>query len=71
VLVDLYLTFAGDSLEVGRHLVGPLDRLSVMLVISIAIGADAIWHIRRPAGVDKVAAEASDEQLVFGVAQDA
>ena len=71
VLVDLYLTFAGDSLEVGRHLVGPLDRLSVMLVISIAIGADAIWRMRGPAGVDTVAAEASDEQLMLGVAQDA
>lgn len=43
-LVDIYSSFAGDPLEVSRHLVGPLNRLSVMLVIAIAIAADALWQ---------------------------
>nr|MBA3286670.1 hypothetical protein [Acidimicrobiia bacterium] len=36
--VDLYLSYVGDSLEVGRHLVGPLSRLSVSLVLAVALG---------------------------------
>ena len=60
-LVDIYASFAGDALEVGRHVVGPLNRLSVMLVISIAIAVDALWQQwRSPA--PKAEAPA-DEQL--------
>jgi hypothetical protein len=46
-LVDVYCSFAGDAFEVGRHLAGPLSRLMVMLVVSIAVGLDAIWRARR------------------------
>jgi len=60
-LVDIYASFAGDPLEVGRHVVGPLNRLSVMLVISIAIAVDTLWQQwRSPSPNAEVQA---DEQL--------
>jgi hypothetical protein len=39
--IDLYLSYAGDAVEVSRHLVGPLSRLSVAIVVVIAIGIDS------------------------------
>jgi hypothetical protein len=46
VLVDIYCSYVGDALEVNRHLAGPLSRLSVMLVIAIAVGYDALVQAR-------------------------
>jgi hypothetical protein len=46
-LVDLYISFAGDSVEVERHLVGPLLRLALMIVISVALGADTALKFLR------------------------
>jgi hypothetical protein len=69
VLVDLYLTFAGDALEVSRHLVGPLDRLSVFLVLSIAISVDLVWQARRPTSGDAAPPQPESDQLTFGIAQ--
>jgi hypothetical protein len=66
VLVDLYFTFAGDSLEVSRHLVGPLNRLSVMLIVAVAIGADLLWQAR-PRGDDEPPEQDSAEQLTLGI----
>jgi hypothetical protein len=48
-LLELYTTWVGDPLEVQRHLVGTLSRLSVILVVIIAsavdVGLDA-WRAR-------------------------
>jgi hypothetical protein len=49
VLLELYMSFVADSLEVERHLVGPLSRLGPMLVVCIAIGLDTLWQTRRAA----------------------
>jgi hypothetical protein len=49
VLLELYTSFVADSLEVERHLVGPLSRLGPMLVVCIAIGLDTLWRERRAA----------------------
>ena len=50
-LLELYTTWVGDPLEVQRHLVGTLSRLSVILVVIIAsavdVGLDA-WRARPP-----------------------
>ena len=50
-LFELYATWVGDPLEVQRHLVGTLSRLSVVLVVIIAsavdVGVDA-WRSRPP-----------------------
>ena len=50
-LLELYTTWVGDPLEVQRHLVGTLSRLSVILVVIIAsavdVGLDA-WRSRPP-----------------------
>ncbi|MGH9133904.1 MAG: hypothetical protein ACRDZZ_08220 [Ilumatobacteraceae bacterium] len=44
--IDLYLSYAGDAVEVGRHLIGPLSRLSVGMVVVIGIGIDALLDAR-------------------------
>jgi len=50
-LLELYTTWVGDPLEVQRHLVGTLSRLSVVLIVIIAsavdVGLDA-WRSRPP-----------------------
>ena len=48
--IDLYLSYAGDAVEVNRHLVGALSRLSVAMVVVVAIGVDR----RRSMGDDAV-----------------
>jgi hypothetical protein len=50
--IDLYLSYAGDAVEVSRHLVGPLSRLSVAIVVVVGIGVDAAITPRGP--VDQV-----------------
>jgi hypothetical protein len=50
-LLELYTTWVGDPLEVQRHLVGTLSRLSVIFLVIIAsavdVGLDA-WRARPP-----------------------
>lgn len=50
VAVDLYLSYVGDAVEVGRHLVGPLFRWSVVSIVFVSIGVDAAIEGRRRAG---------------------
>jgi hypothetical protein len=40
--VDFYMSYIGDAMEVNRHLVGPLARLTIMLVIAVALGLDQV-----------------------------
>ena len=40
-LLEGYTTWGGDPGELGRHVIGALSRLSVILVIIIATGLDA------------------------------
>jgi hypothetical protein len=50
-LVELYTTWAGDPLEMQRHLVGTLARLAVILVVVVACGVDTAvdaWRHRAP-----------------------
>ena len=67
VLVDIYFSFVGDALEVSRHLVGPLDRLTVVLMIAVATGADLLWQVWRSRGEEKHADETAAQQLTFGI----
>lgn len=39
--IDLYLSYVGDAVEVGRHMIGALSRLSVAIVVVVGIGVDA------------------------------
>jgi hypothetical protein len=41
-LVELYASFVGESFEVQRHVVGAVNRVSLVLVVCIAIGADLL-----------------------------
>ena len=40
-LVDVYCSYVGDPLEVGRHLIGPSARLAVMVAVCIGLGVEA------------------------------
>lgn len=42
VLADLYLSYVADAVEVGRHLVGPLQRFAVVTVVAVALGVDRL-----------------------------
>jgi hypothetical protein len=41
-IVDIWASYVGDPMEVNRHLVGPLARLYVFVILAVAIGADAL-----------------------------
>ncbi|HEY4331857.1 MAG TPA: hypothetical protein VGM78_04785 [Ilumatobacteraceae bacterium] len=52
--VDLYMAYIGDSVEVQRHMVGPLSRMALVMVLCLAVGFDAMvelvserWHASR------------------------
>ena len=40
--VDLYFAYVGDSVEVTRHLVGPLSRLAAISLVCAVVGLDAL-----------------------------
>lgn len=64
-IVDVWCSYVGDPMEVDRHLVGPLARLSVLVIVAVALGADtaiARWQ-RSPAPVGAVAAPSPSETL--------
>ncbi len=67
-LLDVYLSFAGDALEVQRHLVAPLARLSVALVLAVALGIEAIADGRRTAVAADVDGETTDAVAAVGPA---
>jgi hypothetical protein len=48
-IVDIWCSYVGDPMEVNRHMVGPLARLSVLVIVAVALGADAaITRLQRP-----------------------
>ena len=40
--VDLYMAYVGDSVEVQRHMVGPLSRMAIIMVMCAVTGVDLI-----------------------------
>jgi hypothetical protein len=61
--IDLYLSYAGDAVEVSRHLVGPLSRLGVATVVVTGIGVDAaIASMRRSTDADDAPEQEWSEQ---------
>ena len=38
--VDLYMAYVGDSVEVQRHMVGPLSRMALIMAICVSLGVD-------------------------------
>jgi hypothetical protein len=44
---DFYLSWIGDSVEVQRHLVGPISRLGVLLAFAVALGGELLTSPRR------------------------
>ena len=45
--VDLYMAYVGDSVEVQRHMVGPLARMTAIMVVCIVSGLDAALSARK------------------------
>ncbi|MET0326315.1 MAG: hypothetical protein ABW219_13915, partial [Ilumatobacteraceae bacterium] len=48
-LLDVYVSYSGDSLEVQRHLIAPWARLSVCLVLAVGLGIEWFADRRRAA----------------------
>jgi hypothetical protein len=46
--VDVWASYISDSLDVGRHEVGPFARLHLIALLAIAVGADELWTRLRP-----------------------
>ncbi|MCU1391127.1 MAG: hypothetical protein JWL72_4465, partial [Ilumatobacteraceae bacterium] len=40
--VDLYMAYVGDSVEVQRHMVGPLSRMALVMVLCLGVGVDSM-----------------------------
>jgi len=40
--IDLYMAYIGDSVEVQRHMVGPLSRMALIMVICFGVGLDTL-----------------------------
>jgi len=58
--IDLYMAYIGDSVEVQRHMVGPLSRMALIMVICFGIGIDTLIGLVPPRR-RSVAAEPSPE----------
>jgi hypothetical protein len=41
-LLDIWISYIGDAMEVNRHLVGPLVRINVFVIIGVMLGLDAL-----------------------------
>ena len=46
--IEFYLSHVGDSVEVHRHLVGPLLRLGLTMTVAVALGLDTLAARGRP-----------------------
>jgi len=49
-LLDVYVSFVGDSVEVQRHLVPALVRMAVVLVLGVGLGIEALATRRATTG---------------------
>ncbi|MCU1395671.1 MAG: hypothetical protein JWM34_4099 [Ilumatobacteraceae bacterium] len=58
--VDLYISYIGDSVEVQRHMVGPLARMALIMVLCLGVGLDAGVEWIRTARAARKAAALSD-----------
>ena len=38
----MYMAYVGDSVEVQRHMVGPLSRMALVMVICFGVGLDVV-----------------------------
>ncbi|MCB0966860.1 MAG: hypothetical protein KDB37_08500, partial [Ilumatobacter sp.] len=47
ITVDFYLVFVADAVEVGRHLAGPMFRMSVVCIVVAGLAIDAALTSRR------------------------
>ncbi len=45
--VDLLMAYVGDAVEVQRHLVGPLARMALVMVLIVVVGFDALIELAR------------------------
>ena len=60
--IDLYCSYVGDSVEVARHLVGPIQRLGLVFAVCIGMGVNGLVRIvTAPVGVEPPAEPAEPE----------
>jgi hypothetical protein len=59
--IDLYMAYVGDSVEVQRHMVGPLSRMSLIMIICLGIGVDCALESLRGVRIHPAGDAAVDE----------
>jgi hypothetical protein len=52
-IVDIWCSYVGDPMEVNRHMVGALARLGVLVIVAVALGADATSARLRRASIPR------------------
>ena len=63
--VDLYMAYVGDSVEVQRHMVGPLARMTIVMLLCIALGVDSLFTMwRQQNNRDDVFVQVEDDQSI-------
>lgn len=60
VVVDGYLVYVADAIEVGRHLVGPMLRFTVVAIVSVALAVDGLLAPDPTVAPDRDVAEGAD-----------
>lgn len=63
IVTDLYLSYAGDAVEVGRHLIGPMFRFSVVAILGVAIAVDSMLGEVDATGLAPLAPDPSDDDI--------
>ena len=58
--IDLYMAYVGDSVEIQRHMVGPLSRMALIMVICFGVGIDALIELV-PTRLRPIAATTTDD----------
>jgi hypothetical protein len=64
--IDLYMAYVGDSVEVQRHMVGPLSRMSLIMLICLGIGVDCGLELLRRVRSSPASEATVDESDVLG-----
>ncbi len=75
-IVDIWCSYVGDPMELNRHMVGPLARLTVLVIVAVALGADTAGTRRHRVSIPHGAVAPSEPRaeavaVMHGARQDA
>ncbi len=75
-IVDIWCSYVGDPMELNRHMVGPLARLTVLVIVAVALGADTAGARRQRVSIPHGAVAPAEPRaeavaVMHGARQDA